>query len=491
MKHTLQFNEKKTPQQSDAFFIFKMVLVLFLAVSITFLSGTGQSLRLPSMHSETLSPHTAPGIPANVPDYQNKLFDSGRIQNIDIQIEDMDAFLASSDTEEYFPADITINDERYYDVGIRIKGNNSRRLTESYGLKRFSFKIEFDHYLPQYYHGLDKFSLDASFQDNSYLKTMLALDMMRFMQVATPLCSFSTLSFNGEYFGLYLAVEEPEESFAKRNFGDAYGKLYKPDYKSLNDVNADVALLYTDDRFESYDNIFRKSKFKIGDADRIRLIIALKNLNSGSDPGFSVNIDSLMRYFPVQVFVLNLDGYLGKNAHNYFLYEENGILSMLPWDYNLAFTTYSLGMPEPIDDATYYVNHPVNTPASWEIMKNRPMFHKVMKHPKYFRAYHDYFDYFIREYFESGYFEERVDFFSDLIAPHVQNDPTAFCNFEEHRLGVHTIRQFCLLRAKSIRLQLDGKIPATIAGQRDFQGEFVNADSIRLPDMGAIHDLKE
>lgn len=29
--------------------------------------------------------------------------------------------------------------------------------------------------------------------------------------------------------------------------------------------------------------------------------------------------------------------------HNYYLYEEDGQLSMIPWDYNLAFGGFSAG----------------------------------------------------------------------------------------------------------------------------------------------------
>ena len=72
-------------------------------------------------------------------------------------------------------------------MGLRAKGNNSRRLTEEYGLARYSLKLEFDHYVDGgNYHGLDKFSLDASFQDNSYLKTDLVYDMMEYMGVPAP-----------------------------------------------------------------------------------------------------------------------------------------------------------------------------------------------------------------------------------------------------------------------------------------------------------------
>ena len=123
----------------------------------------------------------------------------------------------------------------------------------------------------------------------------------------------------------------PEEAFARRNFGINHGKLYKPDYRNLNDENADVHLRYTDDNFESYDNIFRNAKFDINDSDRKRVIDALKALSTQKDLESSINIDQVLRYFTVQVFVVNLDSYLGKTGHNYFLHEKDGVLSILPW----------------------------------------------------------------------------------------------------------------------------------------------------------------
>ena len=81
---------------------------------------------------------------------------------------------------------------------------------------------------------------------------------------------------------------------------------------------------------------------------------------------------------------------------------------MIPWDYNLAFATYSLGMPEPINDAELYINYPIDTPASGDVMLKRPMYHNLMLQEENFDLYHQYFDRFIAEYFESGRFEELV-----------------------------------------------------------------------------------
>ena len=51
-------------------------------------------------------------------------------------------------------------------------------------------------------------------------------------------------------------------------------------------------------------------------------------------------MDALLRYFVVHNFVDNYDSYTGTMLHNYYLYEEDGKLTMLPWDYNLAFGAF-------------------------------------------------------------------------------------------------------------------------------------------------------
>lgn len=426
------------------------------------------------------------------PGYVTRLFDDSRVHAIDIQIEDWGAFIEEAGKEEYVSCIVKIDGEEFPNVGLRAKGNNSLRLTEEYGLSRYSLKLEFDRFLDGgNYYGLDKFSLDASFQDNSYLKTYMAYDMMAFMGVPTPLCSYTWVTVNGQDWGLFLAVEEPEEAFARRNFGNDYGKLYKPDYRSLNAENADVALKYIDDNPESYPGIFENAKFKVSEADQKRVIEALKTLSTGEDLETAVNVDEVLRYFTVQAFVMNWDSYLGHTGHNYFLYEENGVLSILPWDYNLAFGTYALGMTEPVKDPNVLINYPINTPAEGKIMLNRPLYHNLMKHDKYFARYHAYFEEFLAKYFESGRFEATLRQMEKQIAPYVQKDPTAFCSYEEHQLAVDVLEHVCLLRAESVRGQLEREIPATIREQQKYPVMRVDASEIDLSDLGDFDDLEK
>ena len=430
---------------------------------------------------------------SSAPEYSAKLFDDSYVHHIDLRVKHWDIFLEEAPEEEYIECDAEIDGELFASVGLRAKGNNSRTLVEKYGLDRYSLKIEFDHFQEgNTYYGLDKMSLDSSFQDNSYLKNYIAYDMMDFMGVPSPLRSYVWVTVNGEDWGLFLAVEEPEDAFARRNFGADYGMLYKPDYRSLEEENNDIALKYTTDNPEDYDNIFRHAKFDMNGNDQKRLIQSLKVLSEaeGGELETAVNVDEVLRYFTVQVFVVNLDSYLGHTGHNYFLYEEDGVISILPWDYNLAFATYSLGMPDPINDAELYVNYPIDTPASGEVMLNRPLYHNLMQTEEYFARYHEYFDYLISEYFETGYFEKTAAEILRMIGPYIKEDPTAFCSYEDHLTGAETFVSFCLLRAESVRGQLEGEIPSTIAEQQEDTQNRVDASEIWLPDMGEIADLK-
>ena len=427
-----------------------------------------------------------------MPGYADRLFDNSRVHTVELHVEDWARFIADAPAEEYVPCTAVIDGENFYQVGLRAKGNNSLRLTKEYGLSRYSLKLEFDHYVDGgSYHGLDKLSLDASFQDNSYLKTYLVYDMMAFMEVPAPLCSYTWVTVNGQPWGLFLAIEEPEDSFARRNFGPDHGQLYKPDYRSLHEENADVALRYIGKTPDFYPNIFDNAKFDADAADQARLIKALRVLSTGEDLETAVHVDQVLRYFTVQVFVMNWDSYLGHTGHNYFLYEEDGILSILPGDYNLAFGTYALGMAQPIRDPNVLLNWPVDTPARGEVMLKRPLYHELMKNSGYFARYHDYFDQLLSEYFESGRYEAVIRQTQASIAPYVEADPTAFCSYEDHLLAVDTLLEVCRLRSESIRGQLEGRYPSTLSQQAEHPGAGVDASHVDLRALGDFDDLED
>ncbi|RHR29970.1 spore coat protein CotH [Clostridium sp. AF19-22AC] len=246
----------------------------------------------------------------------------------------------------------------------------------------------------------------------------------------------------------------------------------------------DVSLIYSDDDQDSYSNIFDNAKTKVSDADKERLIESLKILNEGGDIESVVDVDEVIRYFVVHNFVCNFDSYTGSMIHNYYLYEEDGVMSMIPWDYNLAFGGFMSG-----SDAESLVNYPIDTPVSGGTVESRPMLAWIFKEEAYTEMYHEYFAEFISEYFDSGYFEEMIDSVSEMIAPYVENDPTKFCTYEEFEEGVSTLKEFCLLRAESINGQLDGTIPSTSDGQGEDDSALIDAGDIEVSAMGSMGNM--
>ena len=237
----------------------------------------------------------------------------------------------------------------------------------------------------------------------------------------------------------------------------------------------DVKLNFTDDDIDSYSNIFNNAKTPVDKADKKRLISSLKDLKEQSDIESTVDVEKVIRYFVVHDFLVNGDSYTGQMIHNYYLYEENGKLSMIPWDYNLAFGNFQSS------NASSSVNSPIDTPVSGD-MSDRPMIAWIFDNEEYTEQYHRLF----RQFLESIDLEKLVSDTAALIDRYVEKGPTKFCTYEEFKKGVEALRKFSTLRVKSVRGQLDGTIPSTDEGQKTDSSALVDTDGLNISDMGSM-----
>lgn len=245
----------------------------------------------------------------------------------------------------------------------------------------------------------------------------------------------------------------------------------------------DVKLQYIDDDPDSYSNIFDNAKADITDADKERLVASLKTLSEGEDVESVVDVDKVIRYFVVHNFLCNGDSYTGSMVHNYYLYEKDGVLSMIPWDYNLAFGAFSSGMGG-TGDAAGEVNSPIDSPVSSGDIESRPMAAWIFASEEYTELYHEIYAEFIESTFTSGWFEEEIERVTQMIAPYVEKDENGFFSYDEFVTGAAALKQFCLKRAESITGQLDGTIPSTSDGQSVDSSALIDASDINLDDMG-------
>ena len=166
-------------------------------------------------------------------EYETELFDTSEIIEIDIAMDEDDwaEMLENATSEEYYECDVTINGTTFYRVGIRPKGNTSlTSIASDPDTDRYSFKLEFDQYVDgQTCWGLDKLVLNNNYADATNMKEALTYDMFQFLGADASLYNYAEISVNGEYWGVYLALEAVEDSFMLRNYGVSDGELYKPE----------------------------------------------------------------------------------------------------------------------------------------------------------------------------------------------------------------------------------------------------------------------
>ena len=167
-------------------------------------------------------------------EYESKLFDTSQIISVDIIMDEADwkDMLANSTEESYYECNVKINGDMFYRVGIRPKGNTSlSSIASDPTTDRYSFKLEFDQYIDeQTCYGLDKLILNNNYADATNMKEALIYDMYQYLGVDASLYNYAKISVNGEYWGVYLALEAVEDSFLLRNYGTENGELYKPDH---------------------------------------------------------------------------------------------------------------------------------------------------------------------------------------------------------------------------------------------------------------------
>ena len=153
-----------------------------------------------------------------------ELYDPDRLPRFDIDLPDesMDALAADPDT--YAHGTLHYGSETVADVGIRIKGEATKRTLD----KKAAFKIKFDEFVDkQEFRGLRRLTLNNSVEDPSFIAERLAFYMFRLAQLPSPRANSALVYVNGEYFGVYANIETEDKTFLRRWFDSDAGNLYE------------------------------------------------------------------------------------------------------------------------------------------------------------------------------------------------------------------------------------------------------------------------
>lgn len=486
-------------------------------------------------------------------DYANaSLFDDTKVHVINIIISDEEwakIEAATSDEKKYANCDVEIDGECFKNVAIKAKGHASLNFAKGKRdntSERVGLRINFDKNDDvTTYHGLNKLSLNNIASDLTCMKDFTAYHMMNDMGVHAPLSSYTVVQKNGEDFALFLAVEDIDESFAVRNYGsDAEIDLYQPEsqaastqsdlemvlqvfsgrkYADLDktdrvepwcDISAkmhpeelkDAACCrWIDDDPDSYQNIWDSDELKCTDEDKAVMMDCLDKLNNGTQKeALSVlDTDQLMRYFAVHGFMNNFDSITGKARYNFYICENNGVLSYVPWDYNESFGGYDTRvlirdvMGDLIIDMTPtglnnmmsvekdLINMPIDNPNRVGGTELLPMLHAWISTEDGKAQYHE----ICKELTDmEEHYKTLVANTKTIIEPYVQKGLTFYTN-EQFQEAMDNMELYMKYRFEAYRKQLDGEMPSTWEGQKAQSDSLIEPEGLELYKMASATNI--
>jgi spore coat protein H len=226
-------------------------------------------------------------------------------------------------------------------IGVRHKGAYSLHhcFDEVTGIRsyegscaRLSYKLKFDEYvLDSRFDGLKRLNLHSSSGDATRMRELMGYRLFRDFGVLAPRTAVAKVYVNGEYEGLFIAVEEVDGRFAKAHFatgGD--GNLYKEIWPVAG-LDASTAL----GALQTNEDVGDVSAF-LGFA---QAIAAAGQTTFGADVERWVDLEHTLRYVAVDRALKNWDGimafYSASSPHNFFWYHDvdgGGRFQLIPWD---------------------------------------------------------------------------------------------------------------------------------------------------------------
>lgn len=277
------------------------------------------------------------------------LFASQDLQRIDLYVHSADWSRLKEDylSNTYYPADVSWNGTTVRNVGIRSRGKASRNGSKP------GLKLDFNHYASgQTFLGLKSLVLDNFGQDPSGIRETSAMWFMARMSLPAPREVHVVVYVNGDYAGVYAAVESVDKTMLTRLYG--------------GDENGNDGYLY------EFSKVFEWGFTYLGpDLDAYRAFFPPRTHENGSDEtlyrpietlvrlinekpsdelvaavGPLLDLSGLVRYVALQNFVSEIDGFTGRwGTNNFYLYRPTGGTQhvFIPWDDDLTFIDTDYG----------------------------------------------------------------------------------------------------------------------------------------------------
>ena len=348
--------------------------------------------------------------------------------------------------EEYVSGKFTFvkngTTETLENIGLRLKGNTSRRRPEGVNGEvhnatnpdwhHASFALSFKKYIKtQLFHNSEKLVLKWFKDDAMYSREVFSYDLFERMGVYTaPQSSYCKLTIKvvGDskpaYYGVYQLLEPVDDVYLanRSSFFTTKGNLWKANWgASLKDPSTsnmgieDVTLTYTNTPIYDY----KGSKSNL-EAAKSQLADFINNINNKTGDDFKnyistkMDVNLFLKTYAVNVTVGMWDDYWNNSNNYYFYFDEAGKFYFIPYDYDNTLGTSLL-----------MTDSGIQNPLTWGKSADNPLVAKIIAIPEYKTQYIKYLNDLIdKKYdlFYVNYSQQRIENWQSNIVSYISND---------------------------------------------------------------------
>ncbi len=351
-------------------------------------------------------------------------FSLDKVQEIEIQFEQENwGYLLDSlriNGDEMLLGVVSINGEKFEDVGIRYKENRGFKP----GAKRNSIEISLDFIKKgQHMDGITGLLLSEALRDPSLIREVMGYKIAR-NYLPSPRANYTKLAINEENIGLFVNVEKVDFNFLKAHYPAASnGNLYKstPDYstgKGLDGCSANAfGSLKMEKSADCYAFNFDDMTGNGFDA-LAKLSEALNTNTKNLEP--IADVDQFLWMHALNNVLVNLYSYSGRYAQNYYLFQDSdGIFHPVLGDMNLAFGSFkSIGFGSDLKLKQLQELDPFLHATNAQF----PLISNLLKDPYYRKVYLSHFMTIVETHFSNEAFEKEVTALQDMVKPLFEAD---------------------------------------------------------------------
>lgn len=341
-------------------------------------------------------------LPPLVEDRSYYAEDTLDVMEIAVTLDDLEAFAAVNAGVADATVPVVFTQGDYSAPGtLKVRGGKSRENAQK------NYKIELAEDADRWQHQRE-INLNKHMTDITRARNKLAFDIFQTVPDFTSLRTrFAHLTINGEDYGLYTWIEEPDKKFLKFHGLDPDGQLYKPTIFWFQDIPASIAAI------PEMMELIIDPKANEDNAKLLRMLGALHAPDLDIDAFFAryFQRDNLVTWLAVNLLLNDIDS----TTQNFYLYSPSSCEGwyLLPWDYDGAWG--------------FYAQHHDDTRPRWQAGLNNwwvsDLWEEFFKRPANVAAVEAKMAELSQTVLTDAITAQRLATYHDLILPFISSSP--------------------------------------------------------------------